>query len=71
MTSHVSGVEAAATASAGVAARYANEASMSILKRAIDTAAESSAALVDTMVSPTPQALPPVGSIGARVDVRI
>lgn len=71
MTSHVSGVEAAATASAGVAARYANEASMSILKRAIDTAADSSAALVDTMVSPTPQLLPPAGNVGHHIDVKM
>jgi hypothetical protein len=62
-------VEAAAIASAGASARQAGEASVSILKKAIDTATDSATALIDTVTAPA--SLPPVNGVGTRVDVRI
>lgn len=69
INSCVSGVEAAAIASAGASARQAGEASVSILKKVIDTATESATALIDAVTEPA--ALPPVNGVGTRVDVRI
>ena len=65
----MNGVEAAANVSTAVAARYASEASVSILKTAIDSAAETTAALVDSMLPPA--SLPPVGGVGHHIDVKI
>jgi Putative motility protein len=65
----MNGVDAAASANTAVAARYASEASVSILKKAIDTATETTAALVDTMLPAA--ALPPAGNVGHHIDVKI
>jgi hypothetical protein len=59
----------AAGASALAASRYGTEASVAILKQAMDTAADSTAALVETMVTPAP--LPPAGGVGTRIDIKL
>ncbi len=65
----MNGVDAATSVSTAVAARYSSEASVSILKKAIDTAADTTAALVDTMLPPA--TLPPAGNVGHHIDVKI
>lgn len=45
------------------------EASVSILKKAMDTASDTAAQLVETSPAPTP--LPPAGGVGTRVDIKL
>lgn len=66
----MNGLDAAADVSALAAARYGTEASVSILKKAIDTASDTTAALVDAMLPP-PAALPPAGNVGRNLDIKL
>lgn len=69
MSTSMNGLDAAANASALASARYGTEASVSILKKAIDTAADTTAALVDTMLPAA--SLPPAGNVGHHIDVKM
>jgi hypothetical protein len=62
-------LDAAASATAMATARNGAEASVSILKKAIDAASDATAQLVETMPAPTP--LRPVGGVGTRVDIKL
>jgi hypothetical protein len=62
-------MDVAAGATAMAAARYGTEASVSILKQAIDSAAESTERLIESVLTPEP--LPPIGGVGTRLDIKL
>jgi Putative motility protein len=78
----VDSVNVAARYGAPSPARAASEASASILRKAIDTAAQSSEQLIESLpntgdlaavaTAPAQDApLPPIGNVGRRLDIRL
>lgn len=66
---------AAGSQNAAIAARTSGDASASILRRAINTAATESEQLLDSMPKPdagsTSATLPPIGNVGRRLDIKM